>query len=113
MQAKMHLCAAKCCQDKSNTYEDTQRCVQLCSEPLNNVKRFVEAEFKTFQNRVDRCLMDCNDSIQDSMGPDPSPAEIQTHVKAFEKCAEKCLESHAGLVPKFLEKVKQYAKNYN
>lgn len=53
----MHLCAAKCCQDKMSSIDSVQGCVERCSTPLNKAQRYVHTELEAFQGRLQRCVM--------------------------------------------------------
>lgn len=53
----MHLCAAKCCDDKSSSIESVQRCVQNCSTGVTKAERYVHHQLQDFQNRLQRCVM--------------------------------------------------------
>lgn len=72
----MHRCAAKCCENKEVSLERVQKCVEACSGPLNAAQTYVQKEFEGLQNRLQRCVMDCNDSIKDKMGSNPSEKEV-------------------------------------
>lgn len=81
MQAEMHRCAAKCCDNKEMTLEQVQRCVEGCSVPINNAQNYVQKELESLQSRLQRCVMDCNDSIKDQMGPNPSDDQVTMDLK--------------------------------
>lgn len=53
----MHLCAAKCCEDKKSSIDSVQGCVERCSTPLNKAQRYVHMELEGFQGRLQRCVM--------------------------------------------------------
>lgn len=53
----MHLCAAKCCEDKYSSIDTVQGCVDRCSTPLNKSQRYVQTELEGFQGRLQRCVM--------------------------------------------------------
>jgi len=52
-----------------------------------------------FQNRLQRCVMECNDSIKDKLGPNPTQAEVDRYSEEFEKCAIKCVDTYCDLLP--------------
>lgn len=56
-QMDMHLCAAKCCDDRSSSIETVQRCVQNCSTGVTKAERYVHHQMQDFQNRLQRCVM--------------------------------------------------------
>lgn len=72
----MHRCAARCCDDRNVSLERVQQCVENCSKPLNKSQAYIQHELEGFQNRLQRCVMDCNDKIKDMMGANPSETEV-------------------------------------
>ncbi|KAF7995841.1 hypothetical protein HCN44_006948 [Aphidius gifuensis] len=99
IQGDMHRCAAKCCDNKSYNSQKVQSCVENCSGPLNRAQQYIQTEFERAQNRLQRCVMECNDSIRDKMGPNPSQDEVNSLSEDFEKCATKCVDTYVGLLP--------------
>lgn len=76
MQATMHRCAAKCCDNREISLESVQKCVENCSSPLNYAQNYVQRELEQLQNKLQRCVMDCNDDIRVKMGPNPTESEV-------------------------------------
>ncbi|KDR11476.1 protein FAM136A-like [Zootermopsis nevadensis] len=107
MQADMHRCAANCCDNNDLSIERVHQCVENCSVSLNKAQKYVQNEFEHLQNRLQRCIMQCNDDIRDKMGPNPTDAEVSRYSQDFEKCAVKCVDGHLGLVPTVLKKMKE------
>lgn len=103
----MHRCAAACCEDKDASAESVQRCIQNCNRRLEVAQNVVQEEFNHFQNRLQRCIMTCNDTIRDKAGANPSDAEIAKYQKEFEGCARKCVDSHIDLIPNILKKMRE------
>ncbi|XP_018328812.1 protein FAM136A [Agrilus planipennis] len=106
MQADMHRCAIKCCENDSYSVEKVQRCVETCSLPLQNAQNYVQKELEQLQSRLQRCVMDCNDEIKDKMGPNPSDSEIEKFTNMFEKCAVKCVDKHLNIIPQTTKAIK-------
>ncbi|XP_067004434.1 protein FAM136A [Anabrus simplex] len=107
MQADMHRCAAKCCDNSDMSLERVHQCVENCSYSLNNAHKFVQGEFEHLQNRLQRCIMQCNDEVRDKMGPNPSESEVSRYTSDFERCAVKCVDNHIGLLPTVMKKIEQ------
>lgn len=103
----MHYCAAKCCENSNYSIDRVQQCVEQCSTPLSKAQRYVHKELDTYQNRLQRCVMDCNDDVKDKMGPNPSESDINKYTDQFEKCAVKCVDKHVNLIPQMLKSIKQ------
>lgn len=80
----MHRCAARCCDDGNVSLDRVQQCVENCSKPLQVSQDYVQSEIQSFQNRLQRCVMECNDDIKLKMGPNPSESQVKTtqkHIK--------------------------------
>ncbi|XP_069703625.1 protein FAM136A isoform X5 [Periplaneta americana] len=103
----MHRCAAKCCDNNDLSVERVHHCVENCSVELNNAQKYVQGEFEHLQNRLQRCVMQCNDEIRDKIGPNSTDAEMSQHTLAFERCAAKCVDSHLGLIPTIMKKMSE------
>ncbi|KAJ6641340.1 Protein FAM136A [Pseudolycoriella hygida] len=106
IQADMHFCAAKCCEDKTSSIDSVQACVERCSVPLNKAQRYVHTELEGFQGRLQRCVMQCNDEIKNQMPPSPSEGEVAKYTNQFERCAIKCVDKHVDLIPNLFKTMK-------
>lgn len=53
----MHLCAAKCCDDKNGSIDTVQGCIERCSAPVNRAQQYVQKELGEYQGRLQRCVM--------------------------------------------------------
>ena len=102
----MHLCAAKCCDDNTSSMDSVQRCVERCSAPTQKAQRYTQNELERFQGRLQRCVMDCNDTIKDKMPPNPNEEQIAKFTNSFERCAVKCVDLHVELLPGLFKTVK-------
>ncbi|KAL1130698.1 hypothetical protein AAG570_011939 [Ranatra chinensis] len=114
----MHRCAARCCDNSIDSMENVHNCVQNCSASLNEAQEYVQTELSSVQNRLQRCVLDCSDSIKDKMGPSPSESEVKRYNADFENCAVKCVDRHVELLPTMLARMKEvlgknYQKNLN
>lgn len=56
-QGEMHLCASKCCDDKSGSIDFVQNCIERCSAPVNRAQQYVQKELGEYQGRLQRCVM--------------------------------------------------------
>lgn len=73
----MHRCAANCCDKRDISLEKVQTCVENCSAKINWAQSFVQKELEQCQNKLQRCVMDCNDDIRVKMGPNPTQPEVR------------------------------------
>ncbi|XP_026466977.1 protein FAM136A-like [Ctenocephalides felis] len=100
VEADMHRCAAKCCEDKDSSLSSVQSCVERCR------RAFDKGELEGFQGRLQRCVMQCNDDIKDMMGPTPSDKDVDKFTHKFESCAIKCVDKHIELLPQMMKAMK-------
>ncbi|CAH1364580.1 hypothetical protein MTP99_000948 [Tenebrio molitor] len=106
MQAEMHRCAARCCDNREISLESVQKCVENCASPLNYAQNYVQKELEQLQNKLQRCVMDCNDDIRVKMGPNPTEAEISKFTSLFENCAKNCVDKQLSFMPSLLKRIK-------
>ncbi|CAG9764684.1 unnamed protein product [Ceutorhynchus assimilis] len=106
MQAKMHRCAATCCENQESSLDRVQKCVDKCSGELNWAQGYVQQELEGLQNKLQRCVMDCNDEVRVKMGPNPSDSEVDKFTKIFEECATKCVDKQMSYIPSLLKRMK-------
>lgn len=78
----MHRCAATCCDNRESSLERVQKCVENCSAPLNWAQNYVQEELGSLQNKLQRCVMNCNDDVRVQLGANPSDSEV-TFESAF------------------------------
>lgn len=72
----MHRCAATCCDNRDVSLERVQQCVENCSIKVNVAQSYVQTELEQLQNKLQRCVMDCNDDVRVKMGPNPTQSEV-------------------------------------
>ncbi|KAK8753041.1 hypothetical protein OTU49_002201 [Cherax quadricarinatus] len=75
IQRAMHLCAAVCCEKTENSVDQVHRCIESCSTPLTQAQSFVQNELSQFQERLQRCVMTCQDRVRDQVTADTSEAQ--------------------------------------
>lgn len=81
-------------------------CVENCSVSLNRAQNYVQKELESLQNKLQRCVMDCNDNIKVQMGDNPTEVQVEKFTNLFEKCATKCVDSQVSYMPLLLKKMK-------
>ncbi|XP_045472747.1 protein FAM136A-like [Harmonia axyridis] len=107
IQGDMHRCAAKCCDNNKISLEGVQKCVENCSTTLNWTQNYVQTNLNMFQNKLQRCVMDCNDDIKVKMGPNPNDSEVDKFTALFENCAKNCVDRQMEYLPSLLKKMKR------
>ncbi|XP_065209167.1 protein FAM136A-like [Planococcus citri] len=106
IERNMYICATDCCDNSTHSYEKVQNCVDNCSIPLKNAQQYVSNEFQDFQNRVQRCLMVCNDKMKDKMELEKSTNFTDKHKSEFEQCANSCLSKYCDMLPSIVLKIR-------
>jgi hypothetical protein len=97
-QKAAFLCQAKCT-DMSGPQEEMHRCLQQCGEPIARHEAAVMGELQQFQQRIQRCVVQCQDRQAGATAPD---------TKKYEKCVSECAVFYQKelkeLRPKLLKK---------
>lgn len=99
LKRDMFKCGHDCLDDK-NSARQAERCIEDCGRPMHKAMNNVQNEINVFQGRIDRCLMDCQDSARSIK----QEAEAK-HV--FEACAEKCVKKFIPLVPDVIKQINE------
>ncbi|KAF2354474.1 Protein of unknown function DUF842 eukaryotic [Trinorchestia longiramus] len=76
MQRTMHLCAAECCEKKEASVDQVHRCIETCSTPLHQAQTFVQNELAQFQERLQRCVLVCQDRVKDRVTANTSESQV-------------------------------------
>lgn len=111
MQGDMHRCAATCCDNEVYSVQKVHNCIENCSTSLNKAQQYIQKEFERSQNRLQRCILDCNDKIKDQMGPNPTQKEVDRYSDDFEKCATKCVDNYCEVLPSLEKTMKKVLSN--
>ncbi|GAB6023183.1 hypothetical protein CHUAL_008008 [Chamberlinius hualienensis] len=107
VQGDMHRCAANCCDNGNFTLEQVHRCIEDCSKDITSAQNFVQEELNNYQNRLQRCVISCQDSIRDKIVPSTTDEEMNKHKANFEKCVIKCADTHVDLIPGLLVRMRE------
>ncbi|KAH8279132.1 protein FAM136A isoform X1 [Drosophila bipectinata] len=107
MQSKMHICAARCCDDERGTLESVQNCIEKCAAPLMDAQNYLQHELGQFQSRLQNCVRDCNADARSSLPNNPNDRDMSRSQHLFENCTGDCVEKHINLIPGLLKSIKQ------
>ncbi|ESO90366.1 hypothetical protein LOTGIDRAFT_218054 [Lottia gigantea] len=110
VQIEMLNCSLDCCKNQSLNIEEVQGCMERCSSKLSNTQTFIQNELQMFEDRLQRCVRDCQDRTKDQIGPNPSETELHKHKAGLEKCVVKCVDNHIDLFPNFIKKLTESIK---
>ncbi|XP_037786135.1 protein FAM136A-like isoform X1 [Penaeus monodon] len=133
IQRSMHLCAAECCDRKDSSVDQVHRCIESCSTPLTQAQGFVQNELSQFQERLQRCVMVCQDRVRNQVTADTSESQdssqrgssfsmansagsfmrqaalgiggVTVYKAEFEGCAMKCVDDHISLMPSIKKRI--------
>ena len=93
----MYLKMAECYNNKSATSNDVQRCMNDASAPAEQVQKIVTHEMNQFQQRLQRCIMDCKDEVTDKY-PNLDNNNQATAQAMFDRGVVKCADKHIGMI---------------
>ncbi|KAL4230188.1 hypothetical protein ACF0H5_010573 [Mactra antiquata] len=110
MMKGMHTCSAKCCDNTSLSSNEFQRCLETCSEPLMRVNNYLDQEVKNFQNRLNRCAMDCQDVSRDKLTANMSATDQLKVKQEFETCVGKCGDETVKKIPELDKRLRESLK---
>ncbi|KAK7477072.1 hypothetical protein BaRGS_00031658 [Batillaria attramentaria] len=105
LQADMYRCSTKCCEDKITSLEEVQQCIDSCSTRVNNAQNYIQSEIQMFQNRLQRCVLSCEDKIRDKISSTTNEGDMAKFRKEVEACAVKCADEHVNVIPQITKKM--------
>ncbi|PAA55152.1 hypothetical protein BOX15_Mlig022310g2, partial [Macrostomum lignano] len=115
LQADTFRCSIRCVEDVQAypSPRDSQSCLERCGQVVQQAEKDIEVELSGFQNRVQRCMMDCGDRAKDGLPASPSSDQIAKARVASEACAEKCVRTHLEQhLPTAMKKIGERLKGY-
>jgi Eukaryotic protein of unknown function (DUF842) len=68
-------------------------CMQKSQGPMNFAQQIINNEMQQFQQRLDRCMLDCQDSVRDANHRSEDASQ-----KAYYSCASSCMDKSMGLL---------------
>ncbi|KAL8562745.1 hypothetical protein ACOMHN_022620 [Nucella lapillus] len=99
MQAEMYRCSTKCCEEKSGTLEDVQDCIERCTSKVTKAQNYVQNEIQMFQDRMQRCVMTCDDHVRPKISYNTTEEEKVKLFAEVEACAVKCADENVKQMP--------------
>ncbi|KQK82403.1 hypothetical protein AAES_74556 [Amazona aestiva] len=99
----MFRCSARCCEDSTASMQQVQRCIERCHAPLAQAQAIVTAELESFQDRLSRCTLHCNDKAKDALDAGTAETKVRGQLDA---CLAACGDDHVRLVPAMAKKMK-------
>lgn len=108
LQREGFVCSAHCCENASFSHQQVQQCVQQCSVKAQQAESVLSQELKGFQERLQRCAMQCRDRVQDRVpadGRQMAPHEMAVLQAEVETCSNKCVDEQIALLPRLKKRV--------
>ncbi|KAJ1422797.1 hypothetical protein B484DRAFT_452189 [Ochromonadaceae sp. CCMP2298] len=95
MQRTTYLKMAECYNSKSASANGIQECVQKASTPSNTINQLIQQEMSQFQDRLQRCSMNCRDETKDKY---PNPSGNPEAEKMITNCLGVCADKHIDML---------------
>ena len=89
---KASLLKMAACTDLS-TRSQIDQCMQKTQMPMNVAQNIINQEMQQFQQRLERCMLDCQDSVRDKNYNSEDAKE-----KAYYSCAASCMDKNLALL---------------
>lgn len=107
---KCFECSMKCCDSKSSMTE-FQSCLTRCNQPSEQVEQLFSHELSAFQNKLQRCVMDCQDNIKDKYlltqnGTSSDNNNSDIIQKEFDSCSANCVTQSISKLPLIEKKLR-------
>ncbi|XP_033109825.1 protein FAM136A-like [Anneissia japonica] len=112
MQGDMYRCSARCCDNTSSNMEEAQRCIERCSQPLQRAQNTIQTELQDYQERLQRCAVQCQDDVKDRLSPGASSQQIDALRGEMESCLVKCGDKHIAILPAMMKRMKSTLSQY-
>ncbi|XP_071949010.1 protein FAM136A-like [Antedon mediterranea] len=112
MQGNMYRCSAKCCDNTSSSMEEAQRCIERCSQPLQQAQNTIQHELQDYQERLQRCAIQCQDDVKDRLSPGASQQQVDALRGEIEGCLVKCGDKHIAILPAMMKRMKATLAQY-
>lgn len=106
LQAEMHKCAAKCCENTAVSIEQNYRCVEKCAVKSEQAEEYVVTQFISFLAQLQKCADKCNDDVKSKMGAKVSEGKYSKFKSEIDNCLVVCVEKHIAILPNFVKHVK-------
>jgi len=92
---------AKCCDNLTASAEEVHACVQRTQQPVAQVQSVIKKELDDFQQRLQRCLMTCQDRAKDAMTANSTlnGVDRKSVEGKFADCMCICADEHFNLLP--------------
>lgn len=116
LHKKAFKCSADCCDRFANaSHEAFQGCVSECQRAPAQAEQVLSTELQSFQQRIQRCAMDCKDRAQDKLPPDASkqtPQLMQQLEAEVHTCVNSCVDQNITALKQVESRFKASLANF-
>lgn len=107
MMRLVHACSIKCYDNDSTSDEQVSHCEQACAANTQAYKQVFEHEINSFQSRLQRGIMDCQDAAQDRVTEDArtNPSKMAAIQTDMDKCVSSLVDKHISMLPSLQKKI--------
>lgn len=99
---------AQCCNSSSDSAQQIQTCIERSSQKVQYIQKVLESEMSEFQNRLNRCSMQCQDEVNDKYRSADGRYSNQSAAEAMMlKCAGTCIDRHLAMLPAMRSKLEK------
>lgn len=104
MQKEGYLKMAACFDSSTSSKRQTDSCVEQSAHGMKQAQNLIQNEMNQFQNRLQRCTLQCQDEATDQMKFTSGGSNVEAEAqKVFLQCASKCVDKHI----EFLQAIEQ------
>jgi len=111
LQISMYQCSTECCKNENYRMEEVQSCLDRCSQPVQQAQALFQQELSNFQNRLQRCGMDCQDQARDQLSHNATESERAKATSRLEGCVAKCADDAVANIPSMMKRIQSMLKN--
>jgi hypothetical protein len=107
MMKQVHACSIGCYDNPNLNDEQLQICEQNCASQVQTYKHVFENEMNSFQNRLQRGIMECQDDAQDKVTDSvrADSRKLEAVQLDMMKCVSACVDKHIAMLPGLQKKI--------
>lgn len=91
--------------------DSVQMCISSCSKDLAAASQVVQEELANYQNRLNRCAMDCEDKVKDKVPANAKTDQLDRYRAIYEDCVVKCIDTATSGLPGLSTRIKDRIKS--
>ncbi|KAI7693187.1 Uncharacterized protein SSS_01600 [Sarcoptes scabiei] len=91
--------------------EQVASCVENCSTKFRKSQSFISNEMAGFLKRLERCALQCQDSIKDQISSETTNDQMKRYETQYETCVIKCADDTIKVMPNLHQRIKKTIEN--